>query len=145
VSTTEDKLFQFENVPFASEQNAGHRPENFVFRQLKSPEPFTTLPLCIQGRFHGGAQPPLVRFRSHQHANEKYRGKLTKILEPKHLDSDRTVTQWRLFRHTGGISRKTDLKEICASLPEHFEELRLLYQIFFKFAYHHCVSGTRVF
>ena len=55
---------------------------------------------------------------------------ISRLAQNYGLDSDRTVAQWRLFRHTGGISRKTDLKEICASLPEHFEELRLLYQIF---------------
>jgi len=46
------------------------------------------------------------------------------------LDCDRTATQWRLFSHEEEVRSKTALVDIYSTVPEHYSELRRLYQFF---------------
>ena len=54
---------------------------------------------------------------------------IVSLAERYDLDADKTLFQWRLFRHTEGIVQK-DLLDICASVPDNYTELRMLYQVF---------------
>jgi len=48
----------------------------------------------------------------------------------RHLVPSKAIAEWRLFRHTGPILKGKSLQEVCSAIPDVYDDLRMLYNIF---------------